>query len=113
MGDVDLFEVNEAFASMMVYCVDKLNLPMDRLNVNGGAMCVDQHPGMENFPGFTDFPTPFQCAWASSRLHRCTADRYWAVRTQEARREHPRHQYVYVSPYTNRLLVFRLVSSCL
>jgi len=38
MKDVDLFEVNEAFASMMVYCVEKLNLPMDRLNVNGGAM---------------------------------------------------------------------------
>ena len=46
MNDVDLFEVNEAFASMMVYCVEKLNLPMDRLNVNGGAMCVAQYHGM-------------------------------------------------------------------
>jgi 3-oxoacyl-[acyl-carrier-protein] synthase III len=46
MQDVDLFEVNEAFASMMVYCVEKLNLPMDRLNVNGGAMCVNGHSGM-------------------------------------------------------------------
>lgn len=43
MDDVDLFEVNEAFASMMVYCVDKLNLPMDRLNVNGGAIALG-HP---------------------------------------------------------------------
>jgi acetyl-CoA acetyltransferase len=41
MDDVDLLEVNEAFASMMVYCVDKLKMPIDRLNVNGGAMCVD------------------------------------------------------------------------
>ena len=40
MEDVDLFEVNEAFASMMVYCIDKLNLPIDKLNVNGGAMYV-------------------------------------------------------------------------
>jgi len=43
MNDVDLFEVNEAFASMMVYCVEKLNLPMDRLNVNGGAIALG-HP---------------------------------------------------------------------
>lgn len=38
MDDVDLFEINEAFASMMVYCIEKLNVPMDKLNVNGGAM---------------------------------------------------------------------------
>lgn len=40
IADVDLFEVNEAFSSMMVYCVQKLELPMDKLNVNGGAMYV-------------------------------------------------------------------------
>jgi acetyl-CoA acetyltransferase len=46
MDDVSLFEVNEAFASMMVYCVEKLNLPMDKLNVNGGAMQVVLRPGI-------------------------------------------------------------------
>jgi len=40
IADVELFEINEAFASMMVYCIDKLGLPLDKLNVNGGAMCV-------------------------------------------------------------------------
>jgi acetyl-CoA acyltransferase 1 len=38
--DVDLFEINEAFASMMVYTIEKLQLPLDKLNVNGGAMYV-------------------------------------------------------------------------
>ena len=40
MEDVDLFEVNEAFASMMVYAIDQLKLPLNKLNVNGGAMYV-------------------------------------------------------------------------
>ncbi|KAF8342885.1 thiolase [Cantharellus anzutake] len=43
MSDVDLFEVNEAFASMMVYCINKLGLPLDKLNVNGGAIALG-HP---------------------------------------------------------------------
>ncbi|KAF8316176.1 thiolase [Clavulina sp. PMI_390] len=43
MDDVDLFEINEAFASMMVYCVDKLNVPLEKLNVNGGAIALG-HP---------------------------------------------------------------------
>ncbi|GAA96761.1 uncharacterized protein L969DRAFT_247829 [Mixia osmundae IAM 14324] len=43
VSDIDLFEVNEAFASMYVYCVDKLGLPVDRTNVNGGAIALG-HP---------------------------------------------------------------------
>lgn len=43
MDDIDLFEVNEAFASMMVYCIKELDLPVDRLNVNGGAIALG-HP---------------------------------------------------------------------
>ena len=44
MEDVDLFEVNEAFASMMVYTIDQLKIPLDKLNVNGGAMYVHIFP---------------------------------------------------------------------
>lgn len=40
---VDLFEINEAFASMAVYCQEKLNIDSDKLNVNGGA-CALGHP---------------------------------------------------------------------
>lgn len=43
MNDVDLFEVNEAFASQCVYVQKKLNIPIDKLNVNGGAIAFG-HP---------------------------------------------------------------------
>ncbi|KAI9513058.1 thiolase [Russula earlei] len=41
--EVDLFEINEAFASMYVYCVRKLELDQDKVNVNGGAIAFG-HP---------------------------------------------------------------------
>jgi acetyl-CoA C-acetyltransferase len=41
--DIDLWELNEAFAVQVMYCRDKLGIPNDRLNVNGGAIAVG-HP---------------------------------------------------------------------
>ena len=43
MEDIDLWELNEAFAVQVIYCRDKLGIPGDRLNVNGGAIAVG-HP---------------------------------------------------------------------
>jgi acetyl-CoA C-acetyltransferase len=43
VGDIDLWELNEAFAVQVLYCRDKLGIPDDRLNVNGGAIAVG-HP---------------------------------------------------------------------
>jgi len=43
ISDIDLWELNEAFAVQVLYCADKLGIPMDRLNVNGGAIAVG-HP---------------------------------------------------------------------
>ncbi len=43
IGDIDLWELNEAFAVQVIYCRDKLGIPGDRLNVNGGAIAVG-HP---------------------------------------------------------------------
>ncbi len=43
MGDIDLWELNEAFAVQVLYCRDKLGIPDDRLNVNGGAIALG-HP---------------------------------------------------------------------
>lgn len=43
VDDIDLWELNEAFASQVIYCRDKLGIPMDRLNVNGGSISVG-HP---------------------------------------------------------------------
>jgi acetyl-CoA acyltransferase len=43
IDQIDLFEVNEAFASQAVYCARELELPADRVNVNGGAIALG-HP---------------------------------------------------------------------
>jgi len=43
VADIDLWELNEAFAVQVIYCRDKLGIPNDRLNVNGGAIAVG-HP---------------------------------------------------------------------
>ena len=43
MDDIGLWELNEAFAVQVLYCADKLGIPMDRLNVNGGAIALG-HP---------------------------------------------------------------------
>ncbi|MBI3403750.1 MAG: acetyl-CoA C-acyltransferase [Acidobacteria bacterium] len=46
MSDVDLWELNEAFAVQVIYCRDRLGIPDDRLNVNGGAIAVGHPYGM-------------------------------------------------------------------
>jgi len=43
LEDIDLWELNEAFAVQVIYCRDKLGIPDDRLNVDGGAIAVG-HP---------------------------------------------------------------------
>ena len=43
VNDIDLWELNEAFAVQVLYCRDTLGIPADRLNVNGGAIAVG-HP---------------------------------------------------------------------
>jgi acetyl-CoA C-acetyltransferase len=46
MGDIGLWELNEAFAVQVVYCRDRLGIPMDRLNVDGGAISIGHPYGM-------------------------------------------------------------------
>lgn len=43
VGDIDLFEINEAFASQYTYCCQKLELDPEKVNVNGGALAIG-HP---------------------------------------------------------------------
>jgi acetyl-CoA acyltransferase len=45
-GNIDLWELNEAFAVQVVYCRDRLGIPMERLNVNGGSISVGHPFGM-------------------------------------------------------------------
>ncbi|HEY8554929.1 MAG TPA: acetyl-CoA C-acyltransferase [Burkholderiales bacterium] len=44
--DIDLWELNEAFAVQVIYCRDKLGIPDERLNVNGGAIAIGHPYGM-------------------------------------------------------------------
>ncbi len=44
--DIDLWELNEAFAVQVIYCRDRLGIPDDRLNVDGGAIAVGHPYGM-------------------------------------------------------------------
>ncbi len=46
MEDVGLWELNEAFAVQVIYCRDRLGIPDDRLNVNGGAIAIGHPYGM-------------------------------------------------------------------
>jgi acetyl-CoA acetyltransferase family protein len=43
---IDLWELNEAFAVQVVYCRDRLGIPMDKLNVNGGSISIGHPFGM-------------------------------------------------------------------
>jgi acetyl-CoA C-acetyltransferase len=46
MQDIGLWELNEAFAVQVIYCRDKLGIPDERLNVNGGAISIGHPYGM-------------------------------------------------------------------
>ena len=46
VADIDLWELNEAFASQVLYCRDRLGLPDERLNVSGGAIAIGHPYGM-------------------------------------------------------------------
>ena len=46
IDDIGLFELNEAFATQVLYCADKLEIPMDKLNVSGGAISIGHPYGM-------------------------------------------------------------------
>lgn len=46
IDDIDLWELNEAFASQVIYCRDKLGIDNDKLNVNGGAIAIGHPFGM-------------------------------------------------------------------
>jgi acetyl-CoA C-acetyltransferase len=46
IDDIDLWELNEAFACQVVYCRDRLGIPHDKINVNGGAISIGHPYGM-------------------------------------------------------------------
>jgi acetyl-CoA acyltransferase 1 len=46
MDDIDVFEINEAFASQATYCVNQLGVPKEKLNPRGGALAIGHPLGM-------------------------------------------------------------------
>jgi acetyl-CoA C-acetyltransferase len=46
VGDIDLWELNEAFACQVLYCRDRLGIPQERLNVDGGSISIGHPFGM-------------------------------------------------------------------
>jgi len=46
IDDIDLWELNEAFAVQVIYCRDRLGIPQDKLNVDGGAISIGHPYGM-------------------------------------------------------------------
>ncbi len=46
MDDIGLWELNEAFAVQVIYCRDKLGIPQEKLNVDGGAVSIGHPYGM-------------------------------------------------------------------
>src|SRR3546814_1157350 len=46
VDDIDLWELNEAYACQVLYIVNRLGLPLERLNVNGGAISIGHPFGM-------------------------------------------------------------------
>ena len=46
VDDIGLWELNEAFAVQVIYCRDRLGIPNERLNVNGGAIAIGHPFGM-------------------------------------------------------------------
>jgi acetyl-CoA C-acetyltransferase len=46
IGDIEIWELNEAFASQVIYCRDKLGIPNELLNVSGGAISIGHPYGM-------------------------------------------------------------------
>ena len=43
IDDIDLFEINEAFAGQAIYCIKKLKIPENKVNIHGGAIAIG-HP---------------------------------------------------------------------
>jgi acetyl-CoA acetyltransferase len=46
VGDIDLWELNEAFAVQVIHCRDRIGIPNERLNVDGGAIALGHPYGM-------------------------------------------------------------------
>ena len=66
VDDIDLWELNEAFACQVLYCRDRLGVPHDKLNVNGGAISIGHPYGMSGAPDGRPRVDRGQTAWCET-----------------------------------------------
>ena len=78
LADVDLVEINEAFASMSVACARKLGFPHDIVNVNGGAVGMGHPVGCSGPASWSPSSTSCAGAGAASGWGRCAPVGAWA-----------------------------------
>lgn len=92
--DVDFYEINEAFASQVVYCVDKLGIPHGKVNVNGGAIAFGHPLGCSTSLSSSasqpklSYSFYHNCSWSTSNC-------YWLEHRQAEERENIRDKHVY------------------
>jgi len=75
VDDIDLFELNEAFASVVLKFQKDLNIPDEKLNVNGGAIAMGQPAGCHRRH---DFSAPWSTSLEAPQRPACSGDAlYW------------------------------------
>ncbi len=94
--DVEFFEINEAFASQAVYCIEKLGLPYEKVNLHGGAIAIGHPLGMSEFllclltaEGLVEHFFPLSLhSW-------CAPDRHWLEHCKADRKAHLCDEHVH------------------
>jgi len=81
LNDIDLFEINEAFASQFSYCAEQLGLNMDKVNVNRGAIALGHPPGCTG--NLEPFSNLFRSMLSFVTLLRREAYHIFAVRNEK------------------------------
>jgi len=79
VSDIDLWELNEAFAVQVLYCRDTLGIPPDRLNVNGGAIAVGHPYGVSGQPSQVTLSSRANAAVLSVLLSPCALVVAWVL----------------------------------
>ena len=78
IDQIDLFEINEAFASQALYCLRELGLPAERVNVNGGAIALGHPLGARARARSRPRCTSSSAARAATPSSRCASAAAWA-----------------------------------